>query len=103
MKDTNFWKKYFTVYDTLNYLIPYRELLQVVTERLDPKANEQILDAGCGTGNLAQILKKNGVKVTELDSCKEGLEICLYKDKSAKIVHVDIKQRLRFPDNHFDK
>jgi len=53
MLDSKFWKRYFKVYDVLNLLIPYQELLNTICDELDIKPGEKILEAGCGTGNLA--------------------------------------------------
>ena len=53
MLDSNFWKRYFKVYDVLNLLIPYQELLNTICDELEIRPEERILEAGCGTGNLA--------------------------------------------------
>jgi len=38
MLDSKFWAKYFVVYDTLNQLIPYQELLELFLQKLDALA-----------------------------------------------------------------
>jgi len=35
--DHDFWEKYFKVYDVLNYVIPYQELLDTIVEKLEIK------------------------------------------------------------------
>jgi len=44
MLDTNFWHKYFQVYDVLNLAIPYQELLNSICDELDIKKGERILE-----------------------------------------------------------
>lgn len=103
MLDSNFWKNYFEVYDVLNLLIPYRELLEAICQELKIKPGEKVLEAGCGTGNLALKIKERGAEVIGLDSCKEALDVYLKKDPAAKIVLADLTERLPFTDNYFDK
>src|SRR5690349_1218807 len=38
---------------------------------LNPQAGERILDLGCGTGDLAEIIRQKGAAVTGLDSSPE--------------------------------
>ncbi len=103
MLESNFWKKYFGVYDVLNLLIPYRDLLETICEELDVKEGEKILEAGCGSGNLVRELVKRGAQVTGFDYCKEALEVCKKKNPEAKIVFGNLIKPLPFPDNYFDK
>jgi len=103
MLDNNFWNKYFKVYDILNKVIPYQELLAEVVRETRVKKGDLILDAGSGTGNLAVLLKKQGGQVVALDYSKEALEIYLEKDREAVVVQHDLAEKLNFPDNYFDK
>ena len=103
MLDSKFWARYFKVYDVLNSLIPYQELLETICDELEIKPGEKILEAGCGTGNLAIKIKERGGDVIGLDNCKEALEIYKKKDPSAKVVLADLREKLPFPDNYFDK
>lgn len=103
MLNTDFWNKYFRVYDALNFVIPYQELLAEVAKKTMVRKGDLILDAGSGTGNLAILLKKQGGRVVALDYSKEALEIHLEKDKKAVVVQHDLAKKLNFPDNYFDK
>jgi ubiquinone/menaquinone biosynthesis C-methylase UbiE len=103
MLDSKFWTNYFKVYDVLNLLIPYQELLETICNELEIKPGEKILEAGCGTGNLAIKIKERGGEVIGLDNCKEALEIYKKKDPNAKVVLADLREKLPFPDNYFDK
>ncbi|PJA02414.1 hypothetical protein COX73_00885 [bacterium (Candidatus Gribaldobacteria) CG_4_10_14_0_2_um_filter_36_18] len=103
MLDSNFWANYFKVYDVLNLLIPYQELLETICDELEIKPGEKILEAGCGTGNLALKIKERGAKVVGLDNCQEALDIYRKKDPTAELVLADLAKKLPFPDNYFDK
>lgn len=103
MLANDFWDKYFKVYDVLNLVISYQELLREIIKESEIKKDELVLDAGGGTGNLSLLLEKDGAKVINLDFSKEALNIYKKKNKNAQIVFHDLTQKLRFPDNHFDK
>lgn len=103
MLDSNFWKKYFEVYDVLNLLIPYRDLLESICEELDVKEGERVFEAGCGSGNLIRELAKRGAQVTGLDYCEEALEVCRKKNSGAEIIFGDLVEALPFLDDYFDK
>lgn len=103
MLDSQFWTRYLKVYDVLNLLIPYQELLETICAELEIKPGEKILEAGCGTGNLAIKIKEKGGDVIGLDNCKEALEIYKEKDPNAKILLADLTKNLPFSDNYFDK
>ena len=94
---------YFKVYDVLNLLIPYQELLETICDELEIKPGEKILEVGCGTGNLALKIKERGAEVIGLDNCKEVLDIYRKKDPNAKVILADLREKLPFPDNYFDK
>jgi ubiquinone/menaquinone biosynthesis C-methylase UbiE len=103
MLDSNFWKNYFKVYDTLNLILPYQNLLDEICDELNIKNGERILEAGCGTGNLALKIKERGGSVVGLDNCKEALDVFKKKDPSIEVVFSDLLGKLPFPDNSFDK
>jgi ubiquinone/menaquinone biosynthesis C-methylase UbiE len=103
MLDKKFWLNYFKVYDILNYAIPYQELIQDLIAELQIKKDELILDAGCGTGNVATNLKRKGVKVIYLDKSLECLNICKEKDRERIALLHDLTQTLPFKSECFDK
>ncbi|MFH1900607.1 MAG: class I SAM-dependent methyltransferase [Patescibacteria group bacterium] len=103
MLDSNFWNKYFKVYDILNLVISYQELLSEIIKESEIKKDNLVLDAGGGTGNLSLLLEKEGAKVINLDFSKEALNIYKKKNKNAQIIFHDLTQKIPFPDNHFDK
>jgi len=101
--DSNFWKKYFKVYDLLNRVIPYSQLMDEVIKELNIKEGDLILDAGSGTGNLAVKLKGLGAKVIGLDTEEEAINIHKNKDSRAEVFLHDLSNPLPFNDNYFDK
>lgn len=103
MLDSKFWKQYFEVYDILNEVIPYQELMQDITEALEVKKGDKILDAGSGTGNLAVILEKKGAKVVGIDFSPEGVARHKKKIPNAEVYVRDITEPLPFEDESFDK
>lgn len=102
MLDTRFWKKYFQVYDTLNALIPYQELLQSFVDALGPVLGLKILDAGAGTGNLSVLLDRAGAQVTGLDFSPDALLIFKKKLPHVTAITHDLTKSLPFADDTFD-
>lgn len=103
MLNTNFWKKYFRDYDFLNKLIPYEEMLDSVVEKLNIKGNENILDAGSGTGNLSIKIASKNANVTGFDYSEAGIAIHKSKQPGANVIKGDLNEPLPFSDNFFDK
>jgi len=102
MLTPKFWKKYFLVYDHLNKLIPYKKLLQEICNDAKIKKGDKILDLGSGTGNLSIMADELRADTVGIDFSKEGIEIHKTKRSSAKIIYLDISNRLPFLDNYFD-
>lgn len=103
MIEADFWKKYFEVYDILNELRPYQDLLSLIIERAKVHSGDLILDAGAGTGNLAILLEKNGAKVVAFDSSEAGLAQYQQKNPKATTKIGNILEPLPFADGYFDK
>lgn len=101
--DHKFWAKYFKYYDVLNMVIPYQELLETIIQEADIKKGEIVLDAGCGTGNLAIKIKEKGATVVGADNCIEALDRYRIKDPGAEIIVHDLSKPLPFGGNNFDK
>ena len=99
----DFWNKYFKVYDVLNLVIPYQDLLKEIVREADIKKGDLVLDAGIGTGNLVPLLEKQGVRIIGLDFSQEALNICKKKNPNIQVILHDLTQKLPFSDNYFDK
>ena len=50
------WNLYARCYDRITALLPYREMLDEVVAALEVRPGMRVLDAGCGTGALAERL-----------------------------------------------
>src|SRR5258708_3252454 len=103
MDDSIFWKKYFEVYDNLNTLKPYRELLSAIVKELEITQGNIILDAGSCTGNLSIELVKQGAHVTAIDFSKEGIRRHKSKQPEVNIIYTDLTDPLPFKNSSFDK
>lgn len=98
-----FWRRYFRVYDALNSLPTYRQLLSDVCQELGAKQGELVLDAGSGTGNLALRIREAGGQVVALDYCRGALERHRSKDNDCGLILADLARGLPFIDECFDK
>lgn len=103
MLDVKFWKNYFDVYDVLNELIPYQQLLERIVQHLDLQKTDLVLDAGSGTGNLAVLIEKSGARAVGIDFSSAGVAVHKRKIPNADVRIGDLTEPLPFPDNHFDK
>jgi len=103
MISAEFWGRYFQVYDVLNLLPTYRQLLSDVCEELGTERGELVLDAGSGTGNLALSISKAGGVVVALDYCREALDSHSSKDGCCSLILADLRRELPFKDCCFDK
>jgi ubiquinone/menaquinone biosynthesis C-methylase UbiE len=101
--DQQFWENYFLTYDLLNEVIPYQNLMDDLIRVLEVEKGDLIFDAGSGTGNLCILLKEYGAKPTGYDFSEKAIQMHLMKDREAEVYLGDLKDRLPFPDNYFDK
>jgi ubiquinone/menaquinone biosynthesis C-methylase UbiE len=103
MIGAEFWRRYFKVYDVLDLLPTYRQLLSMLCVELDAKQGELVLDAGSGTGNLALRIREAGGRVVALDYCREALDSHRGKDNGCSLILADLARELPFVDGCFDK
>ena len=94
--DNHFWKEYFSVYDTLNTIIPYQQLKEIVNEKLNKYTHlpASIIDYGCGSGNISKKLKDNGFQVTAVDQNENALNIARTKNAANNYVQKDITEEI---------
>jgi ubiquinone/menaquinone biosynthesis C-methylase UbiE len=102
MISNKFWAKYFKVYDKLNLVPSYVELLTSICEELRPEPGSLVLDIGSGTGNLAVLLKGLGCRVVALDFCPDALACHQAKGDDSCLVLGDLTRGLPCRDNSFD-
>jgi len=103
MLNEKFWEKYFRVYDVLNIVIPYQELISELEKELDLKLDDIVFDIGSGTGNLMVRIKDKCKEIIGIDYSEEGVKTHKSKDPVAKVILHDITKRFPFPDNYFSK
>ena len=75
MKDSyTFFARY---YDEIMAVVPYNEWIDYLMDILDllEYQPETILDLGCGTGNIAIPLSRNGYNVVGIDGSKEMVDL----------------------------
>lgn len=102
MLDHRFWARYFQVYDVLNSVPTYAQLLDSLCDELDLKDGALVLDVGSGTGNLALKLKAFGFRVVAIDFCRQALESHVAKDAEGCVLLTDLRRHLPFKDSCFD-
>jgi ubiquinone/menaquinone biosynthesis C-methylase UbiE len=98
-----FWRRYFMVYDKANESAHYRSMLDGHVELLDPRPGERILDAGTGTGNVAQVLLACGAHVVGIDFLESALDVCRVKCPAGDFRVGDLSGRLELEDGSFPK
>ncbi|MBW2976657.1 class I SAM-dependent methyltransferase [Candidatus Woesearchaeota archaeon] len=83
-----FWNEFaISSYDNICLLKEYNKLLDKIS--LMVGSGKRVLDAGCGTGNLAARLAKNN-KVTAVDFSREMLRVA--KEKTRKLPQVEVME-----------
>lgn len=107
MADRLFWQIYSHFYDSIQGLIPYQILLEMVKDEIYLSLPLKVLDAGCGTGNLELAINQgpNRIQITAIDFAKEM--ICRARKKNKDLKNLDFQMvnldgRLPFPNESFD-
>jgi ubiquinone/menaquinone biosynthesis C-methylase UbiE len=109
-----FWNLYAFCYDAISHLIPYQEMMADVTEAIDLKPGERLLDAGCGTGNLELAVWKDfqrkypgqKVRIDAVDFSESMLSRAIKKCENIHEISfrwMDLNEPLPYPDEIFDK
>lgn len=98
---STFWENYFRYYDVLLELIPYQELMNTLVAGLAPVDEDELLDLGCGTGNIRYFTSKG--KWTGIDNSEAALHRYKSKFPNTKLFQASITEKLPFEDNSFSK
>ncbi|MGH0052301.1 MAG: class I SAM-dependent methyltransferase, partial [Sphaerochaetaceae bacterium] len=82
----------------------YSKNLEAMQGKLDLSNYHSIIDVGCGTGALCNVLGTLGLKVTGVDSASRMLSIAKQKTNNPNIAfyEADLLQGCSFKDNQFD-
>ena len=90
--------------NAIDLLLPqaehYKEILKIHREQL--KLQKDIIDLGCGTGNLTIQYLSDGKNVTAVDIAQKSLEILKRKAKNLKIYRGDITNLYFIEDDTYD-
>lgn len=85
------------VYDLFMDNIPYEEWTNYVEELLHEEgiSSGLVLDLGCGTGSVTQILAKDGFDMIGIDNSEEMLEIAMEKKEESGLDILYLLQDMR--------
>lgn len=108
MANRLFWNFYAFCYDGLNHFNPYIEMYKQIIESLKLESASTILDAGCGTGNFEQIIKKtptsSKIKVFAVDFSSVMLARAKKKaNKNSLFFLANLNAQIPFRDGSFDR
>lgn len=95
LRPMQFWRVQGWLYDALFALVPHRQLVQGVARSLEPGAT--VLDAGCGSGRLAEWSEAD---VTGVDF--SGSVLRSAAKRSRKLAQSDLCGRVPFAAGTFD-
>jgi len=101
------WNDYATCYDALLKIKPYQELLKDVTRALNLPSTCNLLDVGCGTGNLLKKIDSESQygTLTGIDFSSTMLKHARSKFTECRpnFIRSNINSPLPFADNTFDR
>lgn len=82
----------------------YRKILNCIAGDFSMANYKTVLDIGCGTGALCQVLHDRGMQVTGVDAEENMIRVARRKIKGRNIalLSADINEGLPFTDQHFD-
>lgn len=84
------------------YAYPF-QLKKILKSKIKLKLNIKILDAGCGTGYVAETLKKLNFKnITGIDFSKKMLEIAKSKQIYSRLICQSLNKKIKLRSNQFD-
>ncbi|MDC3143726.1 class I SAM-dependent methyltransferase [Pelagibacteraceae bacterium] len=100
------YKKWANLYDTdmssWGYAYPV-QLNKILTNKLKLKKTIKILDAGCGTGYVAEVLSKLNYKnIIGIDFSEEMLAIAKSKKIYEKLICQSLNEKIELRSNQFE-
>jgi 2-polyprenyl-3-methyl-5-hydroxy-6-metoxy-1,4-benzoquinol methylase len=103
------WAIYAPIYDVLLVLKPYASTLTRVCHVLVRENAHVVMDAGCGTGNLALYAARQGISVWGVDSSPAMLAIARLKQRlwyrklaSSRFLQADLNTEVALAGQLFD-
>ncbi|MDP2930070.1 MAG: class I SAM-dependent methyltransferase, partial [bacterium] len=87
--------------------MPYLKMLSDTELELDIKEGDRILDAGCGTGNFSDKIRKShsGIEISAIDSSPAMLAQAKKKLAGTNTIvkKTNLEEKLDFADEYFDR
>lgn len=82
----------------------YEDVIDKLKGDIDLTQYNSILDIGCGTGALSEVLYNKGLDITGVDSSSGMLNQAkkILKVKDIKLIHINPEVKLPFEDKSFD-
>lgn len=82
----------------------YEKILDRVKNEIDISHYETVIDVGCGTGALSQVLYEKGLKVTGIDAAQKMIKLAEKRlnNKDINLVHASALEPIPFDDKSFD-
>ena len=82
-----FWNVYALCYDCITQLAPYKQMQEEILKLAAIEPNNNVLDAGCGTGNFIKLLSHKGCcqSITAIDSSSIMLGFAKRKKHNSNI------------------
>lgn len=101
------WDEYAKKYDALLGLIPYQQYIRTMVQSADIAAGETVLEIGCGTGNITQLLAAQTAagRIVAIDNAPAMLARAQAKCADYKQVHfkeLDLNRSITFQAASFD-
>ncbi len=96
------WGREAWAFDAFVHFVPYQRMLSEVVRALGPDADDRLLDAGCGTGNLTRLLLQGGAEVVGVDASSAMLARAREKCRDGVFMERDLNLPLPFPRAAFD-
>ncbi len=101
------WAPYAYLIDFKLFLLPFQDLMSEILLALNLQPGQNVLDAGCGTGNLCHYFdskNKGRIFFTGIDISETMLKKARAKnlDSNFKWQQVDLNQKLPFSEGCFD-
>lgn len=81
------------------WFIAKRKYLQIILDRFAPGGNSKVLDVGCGTGAIMDLLKSRGYFAEGVDTSEEALKFCREKGHTVQLGSAD---KMDYADESFD-
>ncbi len=105
-EDSSFWDKISSIYDIFVYFINYKVHKNLKREIANLfECQDVVLECGCGTGMLTEVVAKNCLYLTATDFSIKMLEKASKKCRNYKNIKFEEANilKLDYKDNSFDK